>query len=132
LRTGIQKPEAACAAGELPRGVGRAPHNLGDFLEGQIEHIVQDESEALGGNEAVKYHEQSDADRICEERFTFGSFPAWRLATGSETRSSIDSSRREVRERSMSSHTRATTVVSHPPRFSMALVSERLTRSQIS
>jgi hypothetical protein len=53
---------AACAAGKLPRGVGRASHNLGDFFEGHIEHIVQDESEALGGSEAVKYHEQSDAD----------------------------------------------------------------------
>ena len=29
-------------------------------------------------------------------------------------------------------HTRATTVVSHPPRFSMPLVSERLSLSQAS
>jgi hypothetical protein len=32
----------------------------------------------------------------------------------------------------MSRHTRETTVVSHPPRFSTVLVSERLSRSQAS
>ncbi len=32
----------------------------------------------------------------------------------------------------MSRHTRPTTVVSHPPRFPMSLVSERLSRSQVS
>jgi hypothetical protein len=37
-----------------------------------------------------------------------------------------------LRERNMSRHTRATTVVSHPPRFSMPAVSERLNRSQAS
>ena len=53
---------AACATGELPRGVRRAPDNLGDFFERHIEHIVQDESEALVGSEAVKYHKQGNAD----------------------------------------------------------------------
>ena len=38
----------------------------------------------------------------------------------------------ERRERSMSRHTLPTTVVSHPPRFSMSLVSERPRRSQAS
>jgi len=42
------------------------------------------------------------------------------------------SSRRDARERSMFRHTRATTVVSHPPKFSTPLVSERLSRSQAS
>ena len=37
-----------------------------------------------------------------------------------------------LRERSMSRHTRATTVVSQPPRFSTPLVSARLSRSQAS
>jgi hypothetical protein len=41
-------------------------------------------------------------------------------------------SRRELRERSRFRHTLATTVVSHPPRFSMPLTSERLSRSQAS
>ena len=39
---------------------------------------------------------------------------------------------RTLRERSMFSETRATTVVSQPPRFSTSLVSVRLSRSQAS
>jgi hypothetical protein len=42
------------------------------------------------------------------------------------------SSRRDLRERSMSRHTRATTLVSHPARFSTPAVSERLSRNQAS
>ena len=42
------------------------------------------------------------------------------------------SSRRAVRERSMFSDTRATTVVSHPPRFSISSLSVRLSRSHAS
>jgi hypothetical protein len=41
-------------------------------------------------------------------------------------------SRRDLRERSTSRQTRATTVVSHPLRFSTPLVSARLSRSQVS
>jgi hypothetical protein len=44
----------------------------------------------------------------------------------------IGSSRRDLRERSMSRQIRATTVVSQPPRFSTAWVSERFSRSQVS
>ena len=39
---------------------------------------------------------------------------------------------RAVLDRSMSRHTRATTVVSHPPRLPMSLVSERLRRNHVS
>src|ERR1035441_10886911 len=42
------------------------------------------------------------------------------------------SSRRDLRARSMFRHTRATTVVSHPSRFSTPPASARLTRSQAS
>src|SRR6266566_8741848 len=61
-----------------------------------------------------------------------GSIPSSRLTIGSGTCTSRGSSRRELRERSMSRHTRATTVVSHPPRFSTPLVPERLRWSQDS
>jgi hypothetical protein len=44
----------------------------------------------------------------------------------------MGSSRRDLRDWSMFRHTRATTVVSHPPRLSTALVSVRLSRSQAS
>ena len=51
---------------------------------------------------------------------------------GSGTWTFRSSSRRDRRERSMSRLTRATTVVSHPRRFSTPLVSERLSRSHAS
>src|SRR2546428_11257206 len=58
-----------------------------------------------------------------------GSIPSSQLTTGSGSCTPSGSSRRHARERNMSSHTRATTVGSHPPRFSMPLASERLRRS---
>src|SRR5207245_5664101 len=57
--------------------------------------------------------------------------PSW-VTIDADTCALNGSSRRELRERSMSRHTRATTVVSHPPRFWMPLASERLNRSQAS
>ena len=55
-----------------------------------------------------------------------GSIPSSRLTIGSGMYVTSGSSRRDWRDRSMSRHTRATTVVSHPPRFSMPLASERV------
>lgn len=55
------------------------------------------------------------------------------LTTGSGTRtSSSGDSPREVRERSMSRHTRPTTVVSQPPRFSIPSAPARFSRSHAS
>ena len=54
------------------------------------------------------------------------------VATGSGASGVNGSSRRDVRDRSMSRHTRATTVVSHPPRLSMPVVPARLSRSHAS
>src|SRR5947207_563473 len=45
---------------------------------------------------------------------------------------SIDSSRLDLRDRSMSRQTRETTVVSHPPKFSTAPASARFSRSHAS
>jgi hypothetical protein len=53
-------------------------------------------------------------------------------ATGSGTCGPIGSSRRDLRERSMSRQIRAITVVNHPPRLSTAAVSVRPSRSQAS
>jgi hypothetical protein len=61
-----------------------------------------------------------------------GLTPAPRPTAGLGRCASRGSSRRDLRERNMSRHTRATTVVSHPPRFSMPLAVERLSRSQVS
>ena len=61
-----------------------------------------------------------------------GSAPASRLTIGSGTRVPRGCSRRALRERSMSSETRATTVVSQPARFSTRDGSVRVRRSQAS
>ena len=58
--------------------------------------------------------------------------PSWLLTIGSGTCTPSGSSRFDLRERSMSSDTRATTVVSHARMFSISLVSARLARSQAS
>ncbi len=58
--------------------------------------------------------------------------PSARSTIGSGSCRSIGCSRRAVRERSMLSDTRATTVVSQALRLSMASASERLSRSQAS
>ena len=55
-----------------------------------------------------------------------------RLTMGSGTSAPTGSSRRRPRERSWLRHTRPTTVVSQPPRFSTSLVSARLSLSQVS
>jgi hypothetical protein len=61
-----------------------------------------------------------------------GSVPSAESTIGSGMRTSIGSSRRVARERSMFKETRATTVVSHAPRFSISSASERLSLSQAS
>ena len=62
-----------------------------------------------------------------------GSVPFGGGATGCPVAGgSIGSSRRSVRERSMFSDTRATIVVSQPPRFSTPPTPVRLSRSQVS
>src|SRR5262249_25739251 len=61
-----------------------------------------------------------------------GSLAALRAAHSSGGASPACTSRREARERSMSRHTRATIVVSQPPRFSTSPAPERLTRAQAS
>ena len=61
-----------------------------------------------------------------------GSVPSSRLKIGSGTRASRGSSRRAVRERGMSRHTRDTPVVNHACRFSTPVGSARLRQSQAS
>jgi hypothetical protein len=58
--------------------------------------------------------------------------PASGLMTGSGRWTASGSSCRRLRERSMFRHTRATTVVSQPPRFSTSAAPARLSRTQAS
>ena len=59
---------AAGAARELARGRGRALDDRGDVVEGDGEHVVQHVGEALGGTQRLQDHEQSEADRVGEQR----------------------------------------------------------------
>ena len=61
-----------------------------------------------------------------------GSAPWSGCATGSAAWRSAGSSCRDLRARNMSRQTRATTVVSQPPRLSTAPLSDRLSRNQAS
>lgn len=58
--------------------------------------------------------------------------PSCGVTTGSGTRTPSGCSPREVRERSVSRHTRPTTVVSQPPRLPMPSPPARLSRSHAS
>jgi hypothetical protein len=44
----------------------------GDLVEGQIEHVVQDEREPLSGSERVKHNQQREADRVGQQRLGLG------------------------------------------------------------
>lgn len=62
----------AGTAGKLP-GRGRsAADDGGDFVEGQIEHVVEDKCEALGRRQAVEDHEQGQSYRVGEDSLVFG------------------------------------------------------------
>ena len=92
---------------------------------------MQDERQSLGWLQHLQNDQQRQADRVGQQRFLLG-VDAIPLAARASPAASSDSSRRDVRERSMSRQTRATTRVSQPPRFSTLLVSARLRRSHAS
>jgi hypothetical protein len=99
------------------------------LVEGHREQVVQHEREPLGGSERLQHHEQRETDRVGQERLLLG---VDAVGAVSLTSAPSSSSRRDLRERSRSRQTSATTVVSQPPRFSTALVSARLRRSPAS
>ena len=84
-----------------------------------------------GVHETIPAAPFTSAGRVRADRTNFqkvsascsGSPPPARLEIGSSKCTPKGPSRLERRERSMSRHTSPTTVVSHPPRFSMRLVS---------
>jgi hypothetical protein len=119
------------AARELARRNGRPIHDRTDLVERHAEHVVEHEREPLRRLEGLEHDEQRESDRIGEHRVDSG-LPSILVTTGSGTCTSKGSSRRDVRVRSMSRHTRATTAVSHARRFSTPLTSARLSRSQPS
>jgi hypothetical protein len=96
---------------------------------------VQHEREALGGAEGASTTSNARPTEFARSVSCSGSM-IWSLwadgAYGEDIAASSESSRRDRRCCSMFKQTRATTVVSHAPRFSMLSTSERLSRSHAS
>jgi hypothetical protein len=118
-------------SGELAGGRGGPIDQGRDLLEGQVEQVVRHEGEPLGRGERIEHHEQSQADRVGENRL-IGRVGTSLLTNGSGMCMPAGSSGRAARERSRLRQTRATTVVSHPPGFCTSSGPEPLRRSQAS
>jgi hypothetical protein len=58
-------------ARELPRRIRGASDNRCDLLEGQVEHIVQNEGNAFGRPQLIEHNEEREADRIREHNVLF-------------------------------------------------------------
>src|SRR5258706_856395 len=65
----IGAPHAApCSAGKLPRR-HRGPTNHGGYLlEGQLEHIVEDERQSLSRRQGIEYHKERKTNRVGKQR----------------------------------------------------------------
>jgi hypothetical protein len=122
----------ARAAGELAGRLGGALDNRRDLIEGHAEDVVQHEREPLRRRQRLEHDEQREPDGIGEER----------LVLRIDSVRSIEKQVREppgerlvsaaLRERSMFSEIRATTVVSQAPRFSSSIASVRFSLSHAS
>ena len=113
---------------------GDAADDRRDLVERHGEHVVQHEREPLGRGRACRARRAAPArpSRRAAPRARGRCRRVAARRSARARRASSGSSRRDLRERSMSRHTRATTVVSQPPRFSTPLVSARLSRSHAS
>jgi hypothetical protein len=123
---------AAGPARELTSRCRRALDDWSDLGEGHSEHVVQDEREPLGGIERLEHHHQRETHRVGQQRLLLGVAP---IRDTHNRIGDMDTERlltTSLTGCSWLRHTRATTVVSHPPRFSMFFPSERLSRSQTS
>ncbi len=55
------------AGGELTGGGRRTPQNFGDATEGEVEHVVQDQSDTLGGSECLHDDQHRGAHRLVHQ-----------------------------------------------------------------
>jgi hypothetical protein len=122
---------AAGAARELPRSFRGPPHDRSDLFERHGENVMQDERDPFCGSERLEDDEQREANRVTADRILCSGSTSSSSAPGSGNCTPAGSSRR-LRDRRMSRHTRPTTVVNHPLRFSTPLVRVRLSRNQAS
>jgi hypothetical protein len=67
-----------CPAGELPGGSRGSIDHRSDLLEWQLEHVMENEGQALSGSQRIKYDEESETDRVGKECLVFWSeFSHW-------------------------------------------------------
>lgn len=67
----------ALLASCLARG-RRSAHHGGDLLEGQFEHVMEDEGQSLSGSQGIEHDEERQADRVGKERLVLWSkFSRW-------------------------------------------------------
>jgi hypothetical protein len=120
-----------CAARQLARCGWCAADDGRNLLEGQPEHVVKDEREPLCRPQRVQHDQQREPHRVGEQRLVlrigavlhahdrFGQPPGVLLAARAAGSKHVEA-------------TRATTVVSQPPRLSIAAPSARFRRNQDS
>ena len=112
-RAGVRRPTSGPSIGR-------------DLVERQREQVVQHERQPLRRRQRLEHDQQRPPDRVGQLRLVLrmaGGVGADRLAPARLLASG--SSRRVVRARSRSRQIRETTVVSQPPRFSIAVARRR-------
>jgi hypothetical protein len=90
---------AACEPACRSRGTA---HDGGDLVERRVEHVRQHERDPLGGSQRFEDHEQRETDRVGQQRLILRLDPSSGPEVSSGTWASRGSSRRDLRERSMS------------------------------
>jgi hypothetical protein len=123
---------AARTAGELPSASGERSTIGAISSKGTAKMSCRTNASRSSGVSVSSTTSSARPTESASNASCSGSTPSARSTIGSGTRTPSGSSRRELRERSMFSETRATTVVSQPPRFSTLLASVRLSRSHAS
>jgi hypothetical protein len=81
---GFGSLQSAASAGELAGSLGRATEDGGDFLEGDGEHVVENEGQTLGWRQTIEHDEECETDRIGQESLLLrvGSGLPWRGGFG--------------------------------------------------
>jgi hypothetical protein len=74
VRHGSLPDAAPGPAGEFPGRLRRAVHDQGDLLERDVEDVVQDEGEPLGGGQRLEHNQQGHADRVGQDGLLFRTF----------------------------------------------------------
>src|SRR5215469_7561560 len=59
---------APCSAGKLPCRHGSSTDHWGDLLEGQLEHIMEDECQSFRRRQGIENYKERQANRVGQQR----------------------------------------------------------------